>query len=268
MPVDLLQPVGEAGRPGLQDVAALDLVQATALHRGRGVPAGACGHALGTKFLAAPGTQDHVGRAACGLSGVLDDAVAAHALTAEFREHVFAACDADEFRDPRDRADHRLVPLLEVHARPARPHRRCRAYPGVPCEAAGDPRLGPVRGAHHPGNQTQRVEDLGDAPLVGDQHIQAGADQFVGKCRLHVREADHQIRLQRHDAVDLAVEEGAHPRLGASRLRRAHGVAADAHDAVLLAEQVQPLGGFFGKADDALGAHRRSFSPAERQVQR
>jgi hypothetical protein len=37
------------------------------------------------------------------------------------------------------------------------------------------------------------------------------------------------------------------------RARQAHGAAADVDDALLLPQQVQPLGGFFGKADGALG---------------
>ena len=35
--------------------------------------------------------------------------------------------------------------------------------------------------------------------------------------------------------------------------RLAHGVAADADDALLLPEQAQPLGGLFGEADGTLG---------------
>jgi hypothetical protein len=35
----------------------------------------------------------------------------------------------------------------------------------------------------------------GDAALVGDPDVQAGADQLVGQRRLHVGEADHQVGL-------------------------------------------------------------------------
>ena len=47
----------------------------------------------------------------------------------------------------------------------------------------------------------------------------------------------------------------AHPRLLLPRPRRAHGVARNPHNPMRLPEQVQPLGGFLGQADDALGGH-------------
>ena len=47
----------------------------------------------------------------------------------ELREHVVAAGDADQLRHPADRRDLRLVPLLEIDARPAREPRRARREP-------------------------------------------------------------------------------------------------------------------------------------------
>ena len=131
----------------------------------------------------------------------------------------------------------------------------------MPRLAAGDPRLGACLRADQARHQPQRAEDLGHAALVGDEHIEPGADQLVGECGLHVREADHQVGLECHDLVDLAVEEGTDPRLLLARAARPHGVAADADDARLLAQQVQPLGGFFGQADDALRAGHGGFNP-------
>ena len=53
---------------------------------------------------------------------------------------------------------------------------------------------------------------------------------------------------KRHDLVDLAVEEGRYARLLLPRTPRPHGVAADADDARLLTQQVQPFGGLLGEA--------------------
>jgi hypothetical protein len=47
--------------------------------------------------------------------------------------------------------------------------------------------------------------------------------------------------------------ESAHSRLLAASLRRAHGVAGNPDDAVLLAEQVEGLAGLLGEADNSAG---------------
>ena len=107
---------------------------------------------------------------------------------------------------------------------------------------------------HEVRDEAQRREDLRDAALVGDEHVEAGADQLVGERGLHVGEADHEIGLERDDLVDLAVEERRNARLLVARAARPHRVAGDPDDARLLAEEVEPFGGLLGEADDALGA--------------
>ena len=225
-----------------------------ALAHGRHLgPAGARRHLLGAELLAAPGTDDEVGRAARGLQRVGNHAVAAHGLQRQFGKDIVPARHRDQLRHPADGADHGLVPLLEVHARPARPGTGRLRDLRMSRLALRNPGLGAFLLAHQARHQAQGLEDLGHAALVGHQYVQARADQFVGQRGLHVGKADHQVRLQRRDAVDLAVQERADARLLLPRARRAHGVAADAHDALLLPQQVQPLGGLFGEADDALG---------------
>src|SRR5262249_26081946 len=66
-------------------------------------------------------------------------------------------------------------------------------------------------------------------------------------------EAEHQVRLQRQDPVDLRAGEGRHSGLLAPRPRRSHREAGDAHDAPLLAEQVESFGGLLGETHDARG---------------
>jgi hypothetical protein len=51
---------------------------------------------------------------------------------------------------------------------------------------------------------------------------------------------------------DVAAGEGEDLGFFLARLGRPHGIAADAGDAVLLAEGVEHLDGFGGQADDAL----------------
>ena len=221
-------------------------------HRRHVLPAGARGHVGAAKLLAAPAAHDEVGRAARRFGRVVHDAILAARMQAQLGEHVDAAGDGHQLRHPADGADHRVVPFLEVHARPARPRGRDGGDLGVARLAGRDPRLGAIARLHQAGHQPQRGEDLGHAALVGDEHVEAGTDQLVGQRGLHVGEADDEVGLQRHDLVDLAVEEGRHARLLVARAARANGVAGDADDAVLLAEQVQPLGGFFCEADDAL----------------
>ena len=69
---------------------------------------------------------------------------------------------------------------------------------------------------------------------------------------------EDQIGLERLDLVEARVDERRDLRL-LPRLRRPHGVAGDADDAIALAEQIQRLGRFFGEADDArrVAAHGR-----------
>ena len=173
----------------------------------------------------------------------------------EFREHVVAAGDRDQFRDPADRTDHRLVPFLEVDAWAPRPGRCGRSHFAMALLAGCNPRFGPVAGTDHRCNQSHGRHDLVDAALVRDEDIEPCADQLVRQFGLHVGETDHEIRLQIDDAVDAAIEERADPRLLLARLRRTHRVAADADDAVLFTEEVQPLGRFLGQADDSLRSH-------------
>ena len=76
-----------------------------------------------------------------------------------------------------------------------------------------------------------------------------------GDVGLQVGKAEHAIRFQRQDLVDLGAEERTDARLFFARPAGSHGVTRNAHNAMLLPEHIQPLGGFFGQADDALWAH-------------
>ena len=77
------------------------------------------------------------------------------------------------------------------------------------------------------------------------------ADQGGGDLGLKVRECQDEIGFKGADLIDVRRGEGADMRLLATGLGRAHDVARDPDNAVLLAEQVKGLDGLFGKADDA-----------------
>ena len=94
-------------------------------------------------------------------------------------------------------------------------------------------------------------------------HLDPGAREFRGDVRLQVRESEHEVGLERADAVDLRAREGGHAGLLAPRARRAHGEPRDADDAPILSEEVERLRRLFRQADDAFRIavrHRRTVS--------
>src|SRR6185503_2152900 len=99
-------------------------------------------------------------------------------------------------------------------------------------------------------------ENLVHRALVEDHDVEPGLGEIGRNVGLGSREAEHEIRLQLEDSIDLRREKGGNARLFAPRARRPHGVARDADDAPLLAQEVEGLGGFLGEADDALGMAR------------
>ena len=248
-----VQPVGQCRRAGLQDQRRFDLVQLTVAHRRHAGPAGACGHPLGSKLLAAPRADDQVGRGGDHLLQVGDDAVAAQRRSRPLWKDVVATGHADQFADPADRADRRLVPFLEIHPGPARQRSGCEAHRfHMGGQAVGVGR-GLVGHAHQRAQPPHIAEDAVDRAVVADPHLDAGADQRGGDVGLHVGKPDRQVGLQGQDLVDLGAGEGADARFLVAGLGRPHGKSGDADDAVLLAQRVEHLGGFFGQADDALG---------------
>src|SRR5690606_23261182 len=100
------------------------------------------------------------------------------------------------------------------------------------------------------------VEDAVDAAVVGDPDFHATPHQLGGDVGLDVGEADRKIRPERQDRLDPGAGECADLGLLAPRLRRAHGEAADADDAVLLAQRVKGLRRLLGEADDAARPHQ------------
>ena len=81
--------------------------------------------------------------------------------------------------------------------------------------------------------------------------------QIARDVGLQVGEADHQIGFELQNLFFFRTQKSRNAGLLLPGPRRAHGVARDADDAPLFAEQVERLGAFLGEADDALGESRR-----------
>src|SRR5690606_16620883 len=109
---------------------------------------------------------------------------------------------------------------------------------------------GALRGTHQRSKPADVVEDPVHAAVVADPHFHAVPHQLGGDVGLDVGEADHEVRLQGKDPVDLRAGEGTDLGLFLPRPWRPHGKTADADDAVGLAQCVQHLGGLLGEADD------------------
>src|SRR5690606_12968966 len=160
-----------------------------------------------------------------------------------------------QLRHPLDAGDQRLVPFLEVDARPHAPLLRAfaRRIQAAPQLAGPGVRL--CRGTDQGTEAADVVEDAVDAAVVGDPDFHATPHQLGGDVGLDVGEADRKIRPERQDRLDPGAGECADLGLLAPRLRRAHGEAADADDAVLLAQRVKGLRRLLGEADDAARPH-------------
>ena len=171
-------------------------------------------------------------------------------LRSELAKAVAATGHLDQVGYPADRRDHRIVPLLEVDARSLR--QGCR----VGCDAGDavgqfvDQYRGLAFAADQRPHRADHLEDFRQTAVIEDVDGHAGSDQLGGDVRLQVRKAEHEVRLERQDAVDLGAEKGGHTGLFAPRARRADGEARDADDPRLLTEQVEGLGGLFSETDD------------------
>ncbi len=166
-------------------------------------------------------------------------------------EDIDAAGGLHEFRHPADAGNHRLVPFLEIDPRPAR-HLRAPGAGGV--HARGQRRGERVRFLRRTDQRTESAdhgEDAGKVALVEGMHRDIGADQVGDDIGLQIGEGEHQIGFERQDLRHVGGDEGRNPRLLAPHLRWPHRVARHADDAILLAEQIKRLDGFFGEADDS-----------------
>jgi hypothetical protein len=108
-----------------------------------------------------------------------------------------------------------------------------------------DELLGPVARLYQSTEHPDHIEDPRDSSLVERVDVEPAPDQIGDDVRLKIGERQDEVPLQGEDLLDVRRCEGAHPRFLTASPRRAHEIAGDADDAVLLAEQIQRLDGFF-----------------------
>ena len=84
------------------------------LHGRNAVEARSRRNAFRPEFFAAPGSDDQIG---CSLEDLLypDHTVLGGALIPSIREDVHTASDLDQFRNPSNSGDQRIVPFLEEY---------------------------------------------------------------------------------------------------------------------------------------------------------
>ena len=180
----------------------------------------------------------------------------ASGAVAEFRKDRLAAGDLNQFLDPANTRNQRVVPFLEEHPRPTG---QCRGRGPIEIQIHFQPirqRVGARRRPDHGADNPDHLQDLGDASLVEDHHRIAALDEFRRNVSLQIGKAQHEVGLERLDAVVVRVNERGDSRLR-TRLRRPHGVCGHANHAIAFAEHVQRLRRLLSQADDAgrVGAH-------------
>ena len=195
-------PSVSAAGPGCRMIGDLISCSSPSRTAGTRVPAGARGHVLGPEFLAAPRADDDVRRArARTSSGSAMMRSRPSGSRAQLGKAVVAAGDADQLARPSGCArDLRLVPFLEVDARPARQaarRSRARSSTRARSSSASAARLGRRSRPCRPARAIM-PQDAGDAAVVERRAPRCRrATSACGDVGLQVGEAEHQVGLQR-----------------------------------------------------------------------
>jgi hypothetical protein len=90
--------------------------------------------------------------------------------------------------------------------------------------------------------------------------VKPAADQISDDVSLEAGECQDEVGLLGQDLVDICQGEGAYARLLAVSLWRAHDIAGDPDEPVLLAKQVQCLDRFFGEQTIRLGGNTEALA--------
>ena len=163
-----------------------------------------------------------------------------------------AAGDLDQLLDPLDARDQRIVPLLEVDARPARQLRRARRESR---RGRAEDRLTSAAAWSLLPTRPPSISIIWRISATDRWlNVTTGwprADELGGDVGLQIGEREDQVGRERLDLLEPRVDERRDARL-LPRLRRPHRVTGHADDPIAFAEQIQRLGRLFGQADDAL----------------
>ena len=168
------------------------------------------------------------------------------------RQHVFAAGDLDQFGNPADPADQGVVPFLEIDFWFGGGTRNG-GYARKTLLIAGCELIGFLRRSDQRAECADHRQDAGDVALVEDMDGDAGANEIGNDIGLQIREGENEVRLERQDFRNIRRDERRHPRFLAPNLRRPNGIAGNADDTALFAEQIQRLHSFLGETYDPAG---------------
>ena len=224
-------------------------MEAIALDGGEGVPAGALADLIEVYFFAAPTGDDDVGGAAEDFFGG-DDAVGGAGLVAQFGENIFAAGGFDEFANPADAADERIIPFFKVDAGALGASGAAVAEDFV-VEFGGE-FAGLGFATDGAADEEDGFLNLGERALVGGEDGVAAAEEFLGGVGLDIGEGDDEVGAEGIDFVVVHAGETADAGFAADG-GWFEGEAGDAADAASGAEGVDDFGGFGAEADDAFG---------------
>jgi len=122
---DRVEAVGQGRRSWLQNQRRFDLDDAVVPYRRDRIPAGSLPDLVRNDLLAAPRGENDVGRRHDHIMW-RDNSVFGSLLFSQFGKYLLATSDLDEFLDPPDAADERIVPLLEINLRLPSPANRRR----------------------------------------------------------------------------------------------------------------------------------------------
>jgi hypothetical protein len=113
---DCIEAVGQCRGPWLQDQRRFYLDDAVVPNRRDRLPAGSLPDLVENDLLATPRGENDVWRRS---NHVIwrNDTVFGGLLFSQFWERLLATGDLDEFRDPVNPADERIVPFLEINLR-------------------------------------------------------------------------------------------------------------------------------------------------------
>ena len=255
--MDLRDAVGQAGRSRLQDVGRLDLVDAIVTHGAHVLPS----RARPDSSPSAPSCRTTTrrsppGRAARPRRDRRSDLSRAPHRPAPGKSARRRRCSTSSStqRMPEiSGSSHSSKKTRGRFGRRAASRRMRSRSVARRSASASASRLTPDEAAEHP----DHLQDLGDRALVERDDREAAPYQFRREIRLQIGERQHQIRLERLNLVEPRVDERRHFRF-LPRLRRPHGVARYADDAVSLSEEVQRFGRLFRQTDDSLGVTHRS----------
>src|ERR1700730_5505459 len=219
---DCVEAVGQGRRSWLQDERRLNLDDAAIPYCRDRIPSGSLSDLARNDLLATPRGDNDVGRRSDHVMW-RDNSVFGSLLFSQFGKHLLATSDLDEFRDPANATDERIVPLLEVNPRLPSPANRRRHLVKASFVTLGK-RFCLDQRTEQSANGANHRENASDIVLIESMDGNACADQLCRDLRLEIGEREDEVRLKRADLRNIGRGEGRNARLLAPDLRRPYGI--------------------------------------------